>query len=169
MRLRFLVAILALAALLTPPVGAAEIYLVRHAEKVLDESPDPSLSPAGSTRAANLAVLLASAGITRVFSTDFARTRDTAAPTARATGVEIEIYDPKAPETLAARLLKLEENALVVGHSNTIPELVEILGGDGGPPIVEAWEYDRVYLLRTENGAAAGTVLLHLPPRDEGN
>ena len=34
---------------------------------------------------------------------------------------------------------------LVVGHSNTTPPLVELFGGDAGPPIDEASEYDRLY------------------------
>ena len=42
---------------------------------------------------------------------------------------------------------------LVVGHSNTVPELVALLGGDGGPPIDEAGEYDRLYVVTlTANG-----------------
>ena len=65
---------------------------------------------------------------------------------------------------MAVRLLALEENALVVGHSNTTPELVDLLGGEGGPPIVEEWEYDRLYLLRVANGKVMRTVLLHVPP-----
>ena len=104
MALRPSLALLVLAVLLTGPVGGTELYLVRHAEKVLDESPDPELTIKGSERALALSTLLASAGITRVFSTDFARTRDTAEPTARAAGIEIEIYDPRALETFAARL-----------------------------------------------------------------
>lgn len=35
----------------------------------------------------------------------------------------------------------------MVGHSNTTPELVSILGGEPGPPIDEASEYDRLYVL----------------------
>jgi hypothetical protein len=43
---------------------------------------------------------------------------------------------------------------LVVGHSNTTPELVEILGGKPGPPIDDANEYDRLYVVTiTEDGA----------------
>ena len=53
---------------------------------------------------------------------------------------------------------------MVVGHSNTTPELVELMGGEGGEPIVESWEYDRLYLVQTENGKVTRTILLHLPP-----
>jgi len=158
---------LGLATLLALPALTADIYLVRHAEKQTDATNDPDLTETGRLRAANLAVMLKSAEITRVFTTDFKRTRETAAPVAEVAGVEIEIYDPKALDSLAARLLESTDNALVVGHSNTTPELVDLLGGEGGPPIVEAWEYDRLYLLQTDTGKVTRTILLHLPPGTE--
>jgi len=155
---------LALVALSGFPALAADIYLVRHAEKELDGSKDPALTTEGAQRAEDLAILLKSAEIGQVFSTDYTRTRDTAAPTAEMAGSEIEIYDPKALETFAKKLLQLDTNALVVGHSNTTPDLVELMGGEGGPPIVEEWEYDRVYLVQIHNGRVTRTILLHLPP-----
>jgi broad specificity phosphatase PhoE len=156
--------ILALALLATHPALAADIYLVRHAEKELDGSQDPDLTEVGTHRAANLAVMLKSAEIKRIFSSDYQRTRNTAAPVAEVAGVEMELYNPKALEALAGQLLRLKENALVVGHSNTTTDLVTRLGGDAGSAIVEEWEYDRLYLLQTENGKVTRTILLHLPP-----
>jgi probable phosphoglycerate mutase len=159
-----LLSIVSIALLSSWPLGAADIYLVRHAEKETDGSKDPALTLVGSQRAADLAVLLKSADIQRIFSTDFTRTRETAAPTAAMIGADIEIYDPKALEPFAGQLLELEINALVVGHSNTTPELVELMGGDGGTPIAEEWEYDRIYLVQTAGGRVIRTILLHLPP-----
>ena len=156
--------VLILASGLALPLRGADIYLVRHAEKVGDGSKDPALTPEGAQRATHLAVLLKSAGIARVFSTDYRRTRSTAQPTADIAGVGIEVYDPDALEVVARDLLTLDSNALVVGHSNTTPELVELMGGEGGPPIVEEWEYDRVYLVQTERGQVTHTILFHLPP-----
>jgi broad specificity phosphatase PhoE len=147
------------------PGLAADIYLVRHAEKVRDGSKDPALTELGQERARNLAVMLRSAGIERIFSSDFDRTRATAAPLAITLGLTVEIYDPVSLQPFAQRLVELEQNSLVVGHSNTTPELAELMGGDGGEPIVEAWEYDRLYLLQTENGRVARTILLNIPPR----
>lgn len=159
-----LLSLLSIALLSSWPLGAADIYLVRHAEKETDGSKDPTLTAAGDQRAADLAVLLKSADIQRIFSTDFIRTRKTAAPTAEMIDLEIESYDPKALENLAKQLVQLRGNALVVGHSNTTPVLVEFMGGEGGTPIVEEWEYDRVYLVQTEGGRVTRTILLHLPP-----
>ena len=155
---------LILGSLVVAPVTSADIYLVRHAEKEVDSSKDPALTLEGTQRAEDLAVLLKSSDIERVFSTDYTRTRTTGAPTADGSGSDIEIYDPKALEIFAKKLLLLDTNTLVVGHSNTTPELVELMGGEGGPPIVEEWEYDRVYLVQTDNGQVTRTILLHLPP-----
>ena len=49
---------------------------------------------------------------------------------------------------------------LVVGHSNTVPDLVERLGGDGGEAIEEAGEYDRLYIVTLKREGRASTVLL---------
>ena len=63
--------------------GAGEdplpVFLVRHAEKV-DQSMDPDLSMEGYRRAGELARVLADAGIERIFSSDYVRTRETAGP-----------------------------------------------------------------------------------------
>ena len=149
------------------PLTAADLFLVRHAEKVADGSSDPGLTAVGKQRAVNLAGLLRSAGIERIFSSDYRRTLETARPLAAALGLEIEVYDPRDLEGLAGRLLALEQNALVVGHSDTTPDLVALIGGDAGEPIVEAWEYDRVYLVQTDGGRVVRTLLLHLPPHTE--
>jgi len=167
MKTKIVSLILAFSALTTIPALAADIYLVRHAEKELDGSKDPDLTETGRKRAENLAAMLRSADIKRIFCTDYLRTRKTAVPMNEIVGTEMELYDPKALEVLAQQLLELEENALVVGHSNTTTDLVTHLGGKAGPPIVEAWEYDRLYLLQTQNGQVTRTILLHLPPATE--
>lgn len=164
MLLRIFLVFLSLEFLSPFPTLAADLYLVRHAEKVTDGSKDPELTVLGQERAENLAAVLRSTGIQKIFSSDFKRTRDTAAPLAEALGLSIQIYDPGALRPLADQLLKLEDNALVVGHSNTTAELVDLLGGEGGAPIAEAWEYDRLYLVQTEGGRVSRTIRLHLPP-----
>lgn len=120
-------------------------YLVRHAEK--EPGRDPALSPEGRVRASALAERLAEAGLEVIFSTDFARTRETAGPIALKLGLPVLYYDPRNLEGLAEQIRTERRTALVVGHSNTTPGLAAALGGEAGGPITEATEYDRLYVL----------------------
>lgn len=148
---------LCVAALLAVPGEATAadtvIYLVRHAEKAMNGD-DPALSAAGRERARALADLLENAPIDRIHSTDFRRTRETAEPLARRRGLPVDPYDPERPGDLVQRILGAGGGHLVIGHSNTVPELVDLLGGTGGLPIDEAGEYDRLYVVtRTGDGS----------------
>lgn len=130
--------------------SAITLYLVRHAET--QDGKDPALTEAGTARAEALADRLEGAGIEAVWSTDYRRTLATAAPLAERLDVEVRIYDPGDLPAFAEMLWADGATALVVGHSNTTPQLAEALGGDDGAPIVEAIEYDRLYVLsRTGN------------------
>ena len=138
--------------------GFARVYLVRHAEKE-PAAEDPALSEAGKLRALQLAELLEDAGIAYVFSTDFARSRDTVAPLAARLGITVTIYNWNEMDALAAKLTVPGRCSLVVGHSDTTPELVGILGGDPGSPLDEPEEYDRLYVVTI---AADGAVTSEL-------
>ena len=137
----------------------AVIFLVRHAEKA-DSGPDPRLTAAGHDRATRLAVTLGSAQIAYVHSSDYARTRDTAAPVAAALGLEVQLYDPRDLPGLAAQLRQTGGRHLVVGHSNTTPALVELLGAKPGVPIDEAGEYDRLYIVTIARDGTTDSALL---------
>ncbi|CAM3634096.1 SixA phosphatase family protein [Litorimonas haliclonae] len=138
---------------------AATFFLVRHAEKTSDKN-DPALTAQGRQRAELLADTLQDAGITRIYSSDYIRTRDTAAPLAERLGRQVEIYDVGDLQAIASKLKAEGKRALVVGHSNTTPELVDLLGGEGGEPIVEATEYDRLYVVTLGKGGNMSTTLL---------
>ena len=127
------------------------VFLVRHAEKTTEKT-DPGLTEAGKARAVALADRLEGEGITHIHSSDYIRTRDTAAPLAERLGLEVEIYDAGDLPGIAEKLKAMPGRHLVVGHSNTAPQLTELLGGDGGTPIVEATEYDRLYVVTMESG-----------------
>ena len=121
------------------------IYIVRHAEKQLTGN-DPELLLAGDVRARKLAQILADQKITHIFSTDYNRTRLTAAPTASEAGIEIEIYDPKNHDALVEQLRSLEGNILVVGHSNTVGQVANYFVGDGEKfQDLEDSEYNFIY------------------------
>jgi broad specificity phosphatase PhoE len=154
----------ALAALsLLPGLAAAEpsaIYLVRHGEKLAGQ--DPELSPRGLERARHVAAILHRAGVTAIFSTPTARTRQTAAPLAQQTGVAVQLYDPAAPRALVEKVRGLSGAVVVVGHSNTLPELVKLFGGAPGAEIADD-EFDRLYQLLPVANGQVKTILLGTP------
>jgi broad specificity phosphatase PhoE len=151
--------------MLTPCVALADptmIYLVRHGEKELT-GVDPVLSAPGVVRAQNLATMLEKAGIKSIFSTPTLRAMQTAEPLARRSGLAVQTYDAKAPKALVEKVKSLSGAVLVVGHSNTLPELVRLFGGAPGADIADN-EYDRLYQLSVGPGGAVTTVLLTLLP-----
>ncbi len=138
---------------------AATVFLVRHAEKTMEKN-DPALTTQGRQRADLLADTLQDAGITRIYSSDYIRTRDTAAPLAKHLGLTVKLYDAGNLDAIAETLKMEGGRTLVVGHSNTTPQLVELLGGEGGEPIVEATEYNRLYIVTRSKNGEVGTTLL---------
>ena len=135
------------------------VFLVRHAEKV-DNNQDPELSEAGRQRAATLAEALRSSDIEYVHSSDYIRTRDTATPAAAEHGLEVALYDPRDLPALAEKLRAAGGRHLVVGHSNTTPEMVELLGGDAGAAIDEPGEYDRLYVVSIGSDGRTNSVMM---------
>ena len=111
-------------------IASAEpiVVIVRHAEKATNDPKDPDLSPAGRQRAQTLASMLRDANITAIFTSEFKRTQQTAAPTATATGVAPSIVSGKDYAALVSKLHEVRGNALVVGHTDTIPNIVKALG-----------------------------------------
>jgi broad specificity phosphatase PhoE len=131
------------------PAEAAEIFstfLVRHAEKAPGGGGpgDPALSDCGRQRARHLATILAEIPIERIYSTDYRRTRETAAPLAGDRNLQVEIYSPDQLPQLAASLGERRQDTLVVGHSNTTAVLAGLLVGEQWPPFGEGI-YDRAY------------------------
>lgn len=159
---QFVHAILLLA-LLPTLAQAATLFVLRHGED-LDEGRDPALTEAGRERAEHLAEMLADAGIEYVLSSDYHRTRDTVASLAARLALPVEIYDPRDLPRLVAELERRDGRGLVVGHSNTTPDLVELLGGKPGEPIHEM-EFDRLYIVATEFDGDALTIQLRYGPR----
>jgi len=139
----------------------ATYYLVRHAEK--QKGKDPSLTAAGIIRAEHLAVELDRVSLSQIYSTDYKRTQQTAAPTAIAQKLNVISYSPQDLEKFASQLKTQRGAILIVGHSNTTPDLVAFLGGEAGEPIVEVSEYDRLYVV-TRKGRKIDTFLRRYNP-----
>jgi broad specificity phosphatase PhoE len=142
-------------ALLMPASVFAQstIFVVRHAERADTGSgapammaTDPDLSEAGRARAASLAAMLKDAGVRAIFVTEYKRTQQTAAPLAKALGLTAIVVPAKDTAGLAARLKKVDGNALVVGHSNTVPEVITALGV-AAPVSVADTEFDNLFIV----------------------
>ena len=120
------------------PVAAADhpqiVVLVRHAEKSNAPPGDVALSVAGQARAEELAIALAEARVDTIVTTQFRRTRDTAAFLKRGlklTPVVVQAGDDTASHAraVAAAVRAGGSSVLVVGHSNTVPAIITALGG----------------------------------------
>jgi broad specificity phosphatase PhoE len=120
--------IAALATLIpVPALAQPTVYVMRHLEKA--EGNDPALSPAGTRNAARLPAVLGATPPNVVYVSTTRRARETAAPLAIALGLNPKAYDPRDTPALIARIRAETGTVLVVGHSNTVPEIVAALGG----------------------------------------
>ncbi len=145
---------LLLAVLVATPVAAQHtVFLVRHAERA-DTTPgaspkmadDPDLSEAGRARAQSLAAALKDANITAIYATEFKRTQQTAAPLAKALGLTVKIVMSKSQADLLTQLKASKGNVLVVGHSNTVPDVIKDLGVTTSVKI-DDMEFDNMFLV----------------------
>jgi broad specificity phosphatase PhoE len=142
--------VLALALTLTvPPAAAAQeaVFLVRHAERA-DSSADSTLSDAGRARATRLAEWLRGARITHIYTSELRRTIQTAMPFAVASHLSPQQSAATDSQGLVGRIAGLgpHDRALVVGHSNTIPDIIRGLGVKVPVTIADS-EYDNIFLV----------------------
>lgn len=155
--LRSLAAAFALLLCISTSAAAQQtIFVVRHAERadtaaagapaMIAPATDPPLSAAGRERAARLASMLRSADITHIFTTEFRRTQETAAPLAEQLKLTPVISPSKDPAPLVEQVRQVKGNALIVGHSNTVPELLKGLGIKDEITIPDA-EYDNLFVV----------------------
>lgn len=158
-----------------PAEGEAKVttvFLVRHAEKADGPGQDPPLSEAGRQRAEALARLLQSAGVKGVYTSQFLRTQQTAEPLARRLGVtatpvplSVKPSNPRevSDESIRELTKKVEAHAggavLIVGHSNSVPEVIRALGGDSVPKIDES-KFDDLFIVTVHPGGRAKVVQL---------
>jgi phosphohistidine phosphatase SixA len=131
-------------------------YIVRHAEKdspamnaAVMMSTDPPLSSDGQQRALALMELLKNKKIGYIFSTNTIRTKATAQPTADYFGLPIEMYNPRPDSVFINKLRLLSKNTLIVGHSNTVDDIVNLLCGELKIPAdLEDHEYDNLFIVK---------------------
>ncbi len=120
--------LLLIMALVSSQSHSYSVYLARHAEKQVGNN--PSLTKEGKDRAKQLAYLLEHVDVAYVYSTQYLRTEETAQPTAELHSLPIKSYDPRQLAEFAEKLKTLDGHVLVIGHSNTTPQLVSLLTGE---------------------------------------
>lgn len=139
-----------------------KVYIVRHAEKSTEnpKERDPELTVIGKERAEALTAKLANVNFDAVLSTDLKRTRETSAGVAKDNKLEMVVYNPSAPKLLADRINNefKGKTVLIVGHSNTILELVEALGAKRPLKEVTDDDYDNLILVTIVNNEATATI-----------
>ena len=127
------------------------IWVVRHAEKLTDNTKDtnPNLNETGLKRAEDLKEFLAKKKIGKIFSTPYLRTKNTAEPLAKTLKITTEIYDAKSDDAFINKVKALSnKNILIVGHSNTVLEMVKYLGAK--PPIETLKDDDYDFLFEVK-------------------
>lgn len=155
---------LALASLLAAAaprrVADTVVLVVRHAEKTAP-SGDVPLSPAGEERARALVGIARQAGVSAIITTQFQRTRLTAAPTAKALGITAEVVPASGPVPEHAKAIAdairarhAGRSVLVAGHSNTVPAIVAALGGPKLPDICDDFYDDLFTVIVSADGTA---------------
>lgn len=135
------------------------VFLIRHAEREDEPRQDPPLSKDGVARSQALARLLSRAGIKAILTSQFTRTKQTAEPLATKLGLTVTPFtlkiNPSNPRQIAADstaevtnkiLERSGEGVLVIGHSNSIPDVIKMLGGDVVPTIDER-KFDDLFIV----------------------
>ena len=151
--------------------GPTILVLVRHAEKVVDGSADPLLTPMGERRAEDLARVLELMDVRTIYTTPYQRTRMTAAPTARTKGLRIREYKPGHEMDFIHKVLAEHkgETVLIVGHSNTVPRLANAAAGRDLFSDLEDKVYDNLFIAVFSGTGPAAVCRLRFGARSENN
>lgn len=136
-------------------------YFIRHAEKV-DNSKDPNLSELGMQRAQQWKTIFESIDFDQIYSTNYKRTQQTAAPIATADKIEVHFYDPQKIDLKAFKKITLGRKVLIVGHSNTTPDFVNKIINQHVFNDIEDTKFGNLYIV-TIIGDTISYQLLKLP------
>ena len=145
MKKRFVFVCFVVALAFSTSIAESTVFIVRHAEKV-DDSKDAELSEAGRARAEALANVLRDSKISVIYTTEFKRTQQTAAPLARALGLTVTTLPAEKKAALVEKLRTSASPSLVVGHGNTIPDTIKALGITEPVNIPDS-DYDNLFVV----------------------
>jgi len=127
-------------------------YIVRHAEKAAPDSTmntDVSLSAPGIERAQALRDELKSKKLSVIYATNTVRARATAEPLSNYANIPITSYGPRPDSVFIKNLQSIEGNILVVGHSNTVDDIVNMLAGEKKIGDLDDNAYNNLFVIKS--------------------
>jgi len=135
------------------------IMVLRHADRLPD--PQDGLTEAGHERARLLARMLSKSGVTRAYCTKFTRARQTLEPLKAMLGEALTVKPGNDTDETVQEVKSLPGDAtiIIVGHSDTVPTIVEALGG-GAIAAISPDEFDNLFILSRTSISAAGMLKL---------
>lgn len=125
------------------------LFLLRHAEK--RDGINPNLSQAGQARAEHLVSILKDKKIKHIFSTNYNRTLETVKPLSQELDIVVTHYNPRQLTALVKQLKTLKGNTVIVGHSNTTPQLVKLLTGQD--VTINEDQFDKLFVVNGKSVA----------------
>ena len=162
--------VIALGFWLVTAASTTTVFVMRHAEKMTSNpaDKDPPLAPAGEARALELVQIFGRApkgqGLDAIIVSEFRRSQDTVQPLANRLGIPVIVVPAGDPAAAAKRALSENRGGrvLIVGHSDTVPEIVKELGGVEVGPMSEA-DYGIMYTVAVPRFSHAAVTRFDLP------
>lgn len=125
---------------------SAPVYVMRHLDTPEGER-DPDLTERGQKGAWALTRWFQGKPLLVIYVSNFRRTRQTVEMLNGERQIRLRLYDPADTPGLVARVKAEAGPVLIVGHSNTVPDIVEQLGGErpaalSHPDFGDVWTID---------------------------
>lgn len=131
-------------------------YFIRHAEKDRSdaEDVDPELNQSGLGRAMHWAEILNDVEMDAIYTTDYQRTAMTAAPISVKKDITVQYYNPQSIDIEQFKADNMNQNVLVVGHSNTTPDFVNKIIGEDKYYEMDDDDNGSLFIVQLVNGKA---------------
>ena len=139
-------------------------FLIRHAEKDRSDSAkqNPELTKEGMARAKKWAEVLKNVNLDAVYSTDYNRTMQTAKPLADLNKLEVQKYDAKNLYDEDFQKATSGKTVLIVGHSNTTPQLANAILGNRKYGDIDDKESGAIFIVQVQPDGSATSQVLYI-------
>ena len=124
------------------------VILIRHGERSAptQANPDPHLNTSGKARAKKLIHIVGQSDIRAIYRSHFVRAKETAQPLATHLGLSPIELDEALPIKNDILSNHAGQTVLVIGHSDTVPDLIKRLGA-GSIPVIDDAEFDNLFIV----------------------